>query len=1190
MIGGQALRRHRWLRWFLAVLVAIPLLGGAATGALLWRLGQGPLVVPMLARQIEQQLTPDGGRGRLSVAEARLAWDGFRGTAPIEVQISGVTLRDEAGRMVGSLPDSSLFLAPRPLLRGRLAPTEIALRGPEVRLRREEDGRIHLDLPGEGEAQEAGPADATGDLLAGLMRPDPGDSPIADLRRLRIRSGLVTVQDQAMDRVWRLQGVEVEIRRSSEGVLSADGEAELVTAGATVPVHVSGEGRGEPWSLTARLGLPVLRPAEIGRIFPAAEALTALDAPLALEAAASFDKEGTPRGVSVSLSAPEGGRIAGLPFAALDARLHATEERLDLEEARIRVGQRSLSAQGVLLRHDAGWRGRLNLGAEAVEAEDFAGQWPGTLWPEARAVVIGAWPRGRVEALSLGLDVMADGALREWRVESGEAQARATGMTLTLEGLGRINLDAAELDAAATRGALTLRRAEIRLEPVAPGAPGPVLQASGAARSEAGKWRGSAELALDRVRIADLRTLWPAGLGGPERIWITENLTAGEIRNGRWTVEAEAAGDFSSLTPLALNGEARVEGATVHWLRPVPPIRGVSATVRFGLEEVTVSTRGGRQERDGGEVGALEVRDANLRFLLPAGRIPRTEMTLNLAGPVADVVAIVRHPRLHLFDRRPFPVTVAAGAMEGTLNLSFPLIANLTTDQLRLRAESRVRGGRLTRLLLERDLDEINAELTLDTESMRVAGNASFAGTPVRVGAEMDFRQGPATQIVSRETASGRFDARVLAELGFDAGGMLSGPVAIEARTERRRNSQGTVALRGDLRDSVLRFSPLKWVKPRGTPGSAEASLRLNGDSLTSIENIRIEALELALRGRAVAPRGSRIERVEFAESLFGGSRFVGEARASAQRDGPWSVALRGPVLDLRPVFGPTGHVSGGAARDRLAPNEAEGDAPPLLLDLRFDQVLMGERRDVFGVVARGATDSQGVIREATLRGATARGAGGFELTLAPRGQARLLRGTADDGGALLNALGITSSVRGGRMSLSAQYAENRPGAPLSGTAELEQFVMRDAPALGKALQAMTLYGLVEAMQGGTGLAFARAIVPFTLTPEEVRIADARAFSASLGVTARGRLLRERSVLDMEGTIVPAYFFNSLLGNLPLIGRLFSPEAGGGLFAATFRAQGDADDPQVTVNPLAALTPGFLRGLFGLAESGAPRR
>jgi hypothetical protein len=143
---------------------------------------------------------------------------------------------------------------------------------------------------------------------------------------------------------------------------------------------------------------------------------------------------------------------------------------------------------------------------------------------------------------------------------------------------------------------------------------------------------------------------------------------------------------------------------------------------------------------------------------------------------------------------------------------------------------------------------------------------------------------------------------------------------------------------------------------------------------------------------------------------------------------------------------------------------------------------------------------------------------------------------------------------------------------------------VRDAPAAAKLLQAMTLYGLVEAMQGGSGLVFSRLVAPFTLTPEALALADARAFSASLGVTAKGRLWRARRTAEIEGTIVPAYVFNSLLGNIPVLGRLFSPEAGGGLFAATYRVQGPLADPTVTVNPLAALTPGFLRGLFGIFE------
>jgi hypothetical protein len=36
------------------------------------------------------------------------------------------------------------------------------------------------------------------------------------------------------------------------------------------------------------------------------------------------------------------------------------------------------------------------------------------------------------------------------------------------------------------------------------------------------------------------------------------------------------------------------------------------------------------------------------------------------------------------------------------------------------------------------------------------------------------------------------------------------------------------------------------------------------------------------------------------------------------------------------------------------------------------------------------------------------------------------------------------------------------------------------------------------------------------------------------------------------------------------------------VFAASYALHGPLADPNVSVNPLAALTPGFLRGLFGL--------
>ena len=88
------------------------------------------------------------------------------------------------------------------------------------------------------------------------------------------------------------------------------------------------------------------------------------------------------------------------------------------------------------------------------------------------------------------------------------------------------------------------------------------------------------------------------------------------------------------------------------------------------------------------------------------------------------------------------------------------------------------------------------------------------------------------------------------------------------------------------------------------------------------------------------------------------------------------------------------------------------------------------------------------------------------------------------------------------------------------------------------------------------------------------------AYGGAIGVTANGVVRLSEDRLDLQGTIAPAYALNSILGNIPVIGSLLLGGEGQGLFAANYRATGSAADPQIRVNPLSALTPGFLRRLF----------
>ena len=78
--------------------------------------------------------------------------------------------------------------------------------------------------------------------------------------------------------------------------------------------------------------------------------------------------------------------------------------------------------------------------------------------------------------------------------------------------------------------------------------------------------------------------------------------------------------------------------------------------------------------------------------------------------------------------------------------------------------------------------------------------------------------------------------------------------------------------------------------------------------------------------------------------------------------------------------------------------------------------------------------------------------------------------------------------------------------------------------------------------------------------------------------------------MNFDGTLVPVYAVNSVLSSVPLVGGLFSGGTkGGGLFAATYSYRGDPATAQPSVNPLAALAPGFLRHIFDIFKANPPQ-
>jgi hypothetical protein len=697
-------------------------------------------------------------------------------------------------------------------------------------------------------------------------------------------------------------------------------------------------------------------------------------------------------------------------------------------------------------------------------------------------------------------------------------------------------------------------------------APGPVLTGHATARRGEGHWHADFALAADSIPFADLPAYWPAGLGGGSQPWVTGNITDGVAGGAHVSGAVDAAGDFSSVALTALSGGLEAHDMTLWWLRPVPPIEHAEAHLTIDSPDALhIDMSHGVVTGQG--AGPLQLSDAMVRITGLAAKDQFGSIATSIEGALPDALALLNHPRLHLLSRRPLPLNQPGGRISARLTVRLPLAAGVTFDQIGIGATARLTDVHLGGVAAGRDLDHGALDLAVDTDQLTVNGSGRLAGVPAQIGLFMDFRAGPPSQAVESLTASGTATAAQLAGTFAVPRFMTGGAADFNVAYVALRDASATVAIGLDLQHAAL-ASPLGWSKADGQAAHLSGRVRLLDDRLVGIDQLLADAPGLKLAGHADA-QGGRPSLLVLDRALIGRTNLHGSIGLPGPADARWHVALRGPCLDLSDYL---------KRRDTTEPAPDDDTAgPPWQADLAADRVILA-RDEILAPVAAKA-DSDGL--HMTHLDLTAGPAAQVRATIERRPGGRALSVNAADAGAVLLAAGVAGNIRGGHLRLDAAFDDTAPHAPLAGTAVLDSFRLLDAPAIGRLLKAMTLYGAVDLLRG-PGMGFQKAEAKFRWQQRVLHLATARAFSASLGLTAQGDIDLAHHTADVTGTIVPAYFFNHLLGDIPLVGKLFSPEAGSGVFAARYSVRGKLTDPKIGVNPLSALTPGFLRNVFGL--------
>jgi len=315
-----------------------------------------------------------------------------------------------------------------------------------------------------------------------------------------------------------------------------------------------------------------------------------------------------------------------------------------------------------------------------------------------------------------------------------------------------------------------------------------------------------------------------------------------------------------------------------------------------------------------------------------------------------------------------------------------------------------------------------------------------------------------------------------------------------------------------------------------------------------------------------LTPDRENIQRVDVERLVIGDNDVAGHV--ARRTEGGWRVELHGPRLDLS-------HWLNDSRDDSLSRHSTTD--PPLQIDARLGRLILGPHRQLHDLSAQLFREGE-KWQNARI---DARFVNGHELSLQFGNDAgkQALSFLSQDLGATLSLLDVTDNIVGGRIAITGQVADAAGKRVLRGHVDGDNYNLIRAPGLAKVLSLSSL-SAIGSMLAGSGIPFSTLSGDFAYSEKRLVLQNLLAYGGALGVTANGVLELGPHRLDIQGTIVPAYTLNSIIGNIPLFGSLLLGGEGQGLFAANYRATGSAADPQVSVNPLSALTPGFLRRLF----------
>ena len=467
------------------------------------------------------------------------------------------------------------------------------------------------------------------------------------------------------------------------------------------------------------------------------------------------------------------------------------------------------------------------------------------------------------------------------------------------------------------------------------------------------------------------------------------------------------------------------------------------------------------------------------------------------------------------------------------------------------------------------DLDSENMKFLVNENEFNIEGNATLGGVDIVLKGKKNYKD--KNKFISKYNVSGKIDENVIEKLvNLKVTPYIKGPIELNASYLIFQGNKETIKTSNKLKETELNIPALGITKYKGTVATADIDFNFSNKKLKEIKIINYKQGNNEING--LVKLSKEFKPYKSLELNLMKDDKKTSIKVLRNKDLN-NLDLKGDYFDFSKILKETFF------------EEKKEDSfliqlQPLSINLKAKEIVVAEEKSIYDVDAILKYENK-LFKDVELN-AKLNNEKKFNLSIKPKENSRELIITSDDAGLFLKTFNINKSGKEGEFILHGNYDDTEESHPLNASVTIRGMRLIKAPTLAKILNLASI-GIVSALSG-EGILINKLKSEFVLNEGVLDLNKYEAYGPDIGFSNQGKIYLRKDEIDLEGVIIPMVTLNKIIGSIPVLGKILTNERKG-IWSFAYTVTGNLDEPEVKVNPIKTITPGFIQKFFSVFKT-----